>query len=79
MRLNAPGCPRTLAARAPDRSRQARPCHGNGLIRRCGRSEGGYAVLELPDRQAVHEWAAKFSAARRCEQEVRAFMYDPES
>lgn len=41
--------------------------------------EGGYAVLELPDQQAAHEWAARFAAACRFEQEVRAFMYDPES
>ncbi|MFF2496004.1 YciI family protein [Agromyces sp. NPDC058064] len=41
--------------------------------------EGGYAVLELPSRQAAVEWAARFAAACRCAQEVREFMYDPES
>lgn len=41
--------------------------------------EGGYSVLELPSYEAALEWAAKFAAACRCAQEVRAFQYDPES
>lgn len=41
--------------------------------------EGGYAVLELPSREAALEWAAKLAAACRCAQEVRAFQYDPDS
>ncbi|MFD4182905.1 YciI family protein [Rhodococcus sp. NPDC058514] len=41
--------------------------------------EGGYAVLEVPSRAAAVEWAAKFAAACRCAQEVRAFHYDPAS
>lgn len=41
--------------------------------------EGGYAVLELPTREAAVEWAAKFATACRCAQELRAFQYDPES
>jgi hypothetical protein len=41
--------------------------------------EGGYAVLELPSREAALEWAAKLAAACRCAQEVRAFAYDPAS
>ncbi|WP_027501758.1 YciI family protein [Rhodococcus sp. UNC363MFTsu5.1] len=41
--------------------------------------EGGYAVLELPSREAALEWAAKLAAACRCAQEVRAFHYDPAS
>lgn len=43
------------------------------------RIEGGYSILELPHREAALEWAAKFAAACRCDQEVREFMYDPES
>ena len=39
--------------------------------------EGGYTVLELPSREAALGWAAKFAAACRCAQEVRAFLYDP--
>ncbi|MFI9599700.1 YciI family protein [Streptomyces sp. NPDC052043] len=41
--------------------------------------EGGYAVLELPSREAALEWAAKIAVACRCAQEVRAFQYDPDS
>ena len=41
--------------------------------------EGGYAVLELPSREAALEWAAKIAAACRCAEEVRAFQYDPAS
>lgn len=41
--------------------------------------EGGYAVLELPSREAALEWAAKLAVACRCAQEVRAFGYDPAS
>jgi hypothetical protein len=40
---------------------------------------GGYAVLELPSREAAFEWAAKLAAACRCPQEVRQFQYDPAS
>ena len=43
------------------------------------RLDGGFALLELPDQQAAYEWAARFAAACRCAQEVRAFMYNPES
>ena len=41
--------------------------------------EGGYAVLEVPSREAALEWAAKLAVACRCAQEVRAFHYDPAS
>lgn len=41
--------------------------------------DGGYAVLEVPSREAALHWAAKFAAACRCAQEVRAFHYDPAS
>ncbi|GEK79754.1 YciI family protein [Agrococcus baldri] len=40
---------------------------------------GGFAVLELPDRAAALEWAAKLATACRCAQEVRQFGDDPES
>ena len=40
---------------------------------------GGYTILELPSREAALEWAAKIAVACRCAQEVRQFMYDPES
>lgn len=33
--------------------------------------DGGLTVLELPDRQAALEWAARIATACRCAQEVR--------
>jgi hypothetical protein len=57
---------------------------GNGVVTegtypQTKQIEGGYAVLELPSREAALEWAAKFAVACRCAQEVRAFQYDPAS
>jgi hypothetical protein len=43
------------------------------------RLSGGFAVLELPSRDAALQWAARFAASCRCPQEVWEFMYDPES
>lgn len=40
---------------------------------------GGWTVLEVPDRTAAEEWARKIAVACRCSQELREFMYDPES
>jgi nicotinamidase-related amidase len=40
---------------------------------------GGFCVLELPSRDAAIEWAAKIAKACRCSQELREFLYDPES
>lgn len=39
---------------------------------------GGFAVLELPTREAALQWAAKLAASCRCAQEVREIMHDPE-
>jgi hypothetical protein len=39
--------------------------------------DGGFAILDLPSREAAFEWAAKLAAACRCRQEVREFMSDP--
>ncbi len=41
--------------------------------------EGGYAILEVPSRKEALAWAARIAASCRCAQEVREFMYDPES
>ena len=41
--------------------------------------KGGLTILELPDRAAAEEWARKIAAACRCSQELREFMYDPQS
>jgi hypothetical protein len=38
---------------------------------------GGFAILDLPSRDAAVEWAAKLAAACRCAQEIREFMPDP--
>lgn len=41
--------------------------------------DGGFAVLELPSRAAALSWAARFARACRCDQELRAFGFDPQS
>jgi hypothetical protein len=41
--------------------------------------DGGFCVLELPSRDVAVQWAAKIATACRCSQELREFMYDPES
>ena len=41
--------------------------------------DGGFTVLEVPTREAALEWARKIAVGCRCPQEVREFMFDPES
>lgn len=41
--------------------------------------KGGFTVLELPTREEAIEWARKIAVACRCSQELREFMYDPQS
>jgi hypothetical protein len=41
--------------------------------------KGGFTILELPDRKAAEEWAGKIAASCRCSQELREFMFDPQS
>jgi hypothetical protein len=41
--------------------------------------KGGFTVLELPNRKAAEEWASKIAASCRCSQELREFMFDPQS
>ena len=41
--------------------------------------KGGFTILELPDREAAEEWARRIAAACRTAQELREFMYDPQS
>jgi hypothetical protein len=38
---------------------------------------GGFAVVDVPSRQAALEWAARLAAACRCAQEVREFLPHP--
>jgi hypothetical protein len=40
---------------------------------------GGFMILELDSRAEAIKWAEKTAVACRCAQEVREFMYDPES
>ena len=41
--------------------------------------DGGYTVIEVPTREEALEWARKIAVGCRCPQELREFMYDPES
>ncbi|WP_350349934.1 YciI family protein [Agromyces sp. G08B096] len=41
--------------------------------------DGGFAILEVPSREAAVEWAARIATSCRCAQEVRPFHFDPES
>ena len=40
---------------------------------------GGLTLIDVPSRDEALEWAAKIATACRCAQEVREFMYDPET
>ncbi|MFZ6638416.1 YciI family protein [Undibacterium sp. TC4M20W] len=41
--------------------------------------DGGFTILELPTRDEAIAWAARIAKACRCDQELRVFMFDPES
>ena len=41
--------------------------------------DGGHTVIEAATRDEAVEWARRVAAACRCPQELREFMYDPES
>ena len=40
---------------------------------------GGFCVLRVRTREEAEQWAARIAAGCRCTQELREFMYDPES
>jgi hypothetical protein len=40
---------------------------------------GGFTVIDVPSREEALEWAARIATACRCAQEVREFMFDPQS
>ena len=40
---------------------------------------GGFCVIKAKTREEAEIWAAKIAAGCRCAQELRQFMYDPES
>ena len=50
-----------------------------GTYPETARLSGGFAVFELPSREAALQWAARLAAACRCAQEVRAFHDDAAS
>jgi len=43
------------------------------------RLDGGHTIIEVPTRDEAIEWARRVAVACRCPQELRQFMYDPES
>jgi hypothetical protein len=51
----------------------------NGTYPQTREFDGGFCVMELPSREAAVQWAARIAASCRCSQELREFMYDPES
>ncbi len=38
---------------------------------------GGFSIIDVPSREEALEWAARFTDACRCAQEVREIMPDP--
>lgn len=57
---------------------------GDGTVRQGAYPEtngldGGFCVLDVPTRREAEAWAAKIAAGCRCAQELRPFMFDPES
>jgi len=40
---------------------------------------GGFTVIDVASREEALKWAAKIATACRCAQEVRQFMFDPQS
>jgi len=40
---------------------------------------GGFTVLELPSSMEAIAWATRIAKACCCDQELRVFMFDPES
>ncbi|MBB4843086.1 hypothetical protein HNP55_001605 [Paucibacter oligotrophus] len=43
------------------------------------RLNGGFCVLKIASREEAEHWAARIAAACQCSQELREFMFDPES
>lgn len=50
-----------------------------GTYPETSRLDGGFCVLRMRTREEAERWAAKIAAACQCAQELREFMYDPES
>ncbi|GAB2510716.1 YciI family protein [Paramicrobacterium agarici] len=41
--------------------------------------DGGFTIINVATREDALAWAAKIAASCRCDQEVRAFAFDPAS
>ncbi len=57
---------------------------GNGAVSpgtypETAKLNGGFCVLKVETREEAEQWAAKIAAGCWCAQELREFMYDPES
>jgi hypothetical protein len=50
-----------------------------GTYPETSRFNGGFCVLKVATRHEAEKWAAKIAAGCRCAQELREFMFDPES
>ena len=58
---------------APDGTVTGEPYPGTAEL------DGGFCVLEVPTREEALQWAARIAAGCHTPQELREFMYDPES
>ena len=50
-----------------------------GTYPETARLNGGFCVLKVRSREEAEAWAARIAAGCRCTQELREFMFDPES
>ena len=50
-----------------------------GTYPETGRFNGGFCVLKVATRNEAEQWAAKIAGGCWCAQELRQFMFDPES
>ena len=41
--------------------------------------DGGFTVLELPSPEDAIAWSVRIAKACRCDQELRVFLFDPQS
>lgn len=50
-----------------------------GTYPETSRFNGGFCVIKVKTREEAEHWAARIAAGCWCAQELRQFMYDPES
>ena len=51
----------------------------HGTYPESARLNGGFCVLKLASRAEAERWATRIASACQCAQELREFMFDPES